>query len=142
MKKYEVALKIWLPETVKLALIEMCSFADASLSDIIRQTLFTYLYGRYDLMHSIEKGEHDFSFNASVKYSKVSTKSDKVELGKNAFDVKVWIAIKMKNDLQQLADKTGLKLSEFIREILISNLFGLTYLPEHDEMILLRIEFD
>jgi len=95
-------------------------------------------------MSLIEKGEYDFALSAPVKFSKVDRKTPRnkhiTEMGKNMFDVKVWIAEKMKNDLQELADKTELTLSEFIREILISNLFGHTYLPEHDEMILFRIE--
>lgn len=48
----------------------------------------------------------------------------------------------MNEDLQKLADKTGLKLSHFIHEILISNLFGHTYLSEREEMISFRIEFE
>ena len=48
----------------------------------------------------------------------------------------------MKEDLQEFAYQTNLKLSHFIREILISNLFGHTYLPERDEMFNFRIEFE
>ncbi len=145
VKTYDIALKIWLPEATKIALQEMCSFVDTTMSDIIRQTLFTYLYGRYDLMASIERGEQDFNLSHPIRFSRSGGKSsnnNSPELGKNRYDVKVWIATRMKNDLQLLADKADVTLSEFVREILISNLFGHTYFPERNELLLLTIEFE
>jgi len=139
---YDTALKFWLPEVMKTALIEMCGHANTTRSDIIRQTLFTYLYGRYDLFGLIEKGDSRFALTAPVKilFSRAaSTENRTPELGKNTEDVKVWIAKQMKDDLQLLADKTGLSLSHFIREILISNLFGHTYLPERKEIELFKM---
>jgi len=147
LKTNDIVLKIWLPESIKVALNEMTSYTDTSNSDFIRQTLFTYLYGRYDLMASIEKGEHDFALNGSIKFSKqASPPNDEVknrtpELGKNTYDIKVWISTKMKDDIQALADKSELKLSHFIREVLISNFFGHSYLSERNELINFRIEF-
>jgi len=143
LKTNDVALKIWLPESVNIAIKEMSSYTNTTNSDLIRQTLFTYLYGRYDLMASIEKGEHDFALNSPPVFSRRENSENRTpELGKNTYDEKVWIAKKMKNDLQELADKTDLALSHFIREILISNLFGHTYLYERNEMINFRVEFD
>ncbi len=59
---------IWLPEIVRNPLEEMCSYVDSTLLDIIRQTLIIYLYGRYDLMALVERGEHDFTLNANKMY--------------------------------------------------------------------------
>ncbi|MCP3850191.1 MAG: hypothetical protein GY694_08155, partial [Gammaproteobacteria bacterium] len=42
---------------------------DSTLLDIIRQTLIIYLYGRYDLMALVERGEHDFTLNANKMFS-------------------------------------------------------------------------
>jgi len=137
---YDTALKFWLPEVMKTALIEMCRYANTSSSDIIRQTLFTYLYGRYDLFGLIERGHKEFALSSSVLFSKSGKSENKTpELGKNTEDVKVWIAKKMKDDLQLLADKANLRLSHFVREILISNLFGHTYLPERKEIALFEM---
>jgi len=129
---YDTALKFWLPEAMEIALTEMCNYACTTRSDIIRQTLFTYLYGRYDLFGMVESGNTEFALKTPVLYSKSGTAKNKTsELGKNTEDVKVWIAKQMKDDLQTLADKHDLTLSHFIRETLISHLFGHIYLPEH-----------
>jgi len=137
---YDTALKFWLPEAMEIALTEMCSNAHTTRSDIIRQTLFTYLYGRYDLFSLIERGDTRFALSSPILFSKsVSTENKTPELGKNTEDVKVWIAKQMKDDLQALADKSNLTLSHFIREILISNLFGHTYLPERIDRELFKL---
>jgi len=41
-----------------------------------------------------------------------------------------------------LADKLGLTLSVFVRGILISNLFGHTYLYERKALIAMQVEFE
>ena len=145
VKKYDISIKIWLPEIVRNSLNEMCKYIDTNLSDIIRQTLFLYLYGRYDLMSLVEKGEHDFTLNANIMFSlSEPTKTKYInrtsELGKNMYGIKVSISSKMKEDLLILAEKLGLTLSVFIREILISNLFGHTYLHEREELLALYVE--
>jgi len=90
-----------------------------------------------------EKDEQDLSSYDTPSFSISSNTNNRTpELGKNTYDVKVWIAKLMKNDLQQLADETNLKLSHFIREIIISSLFGHTYLPEREKIILLRVEIE
>ena len=140
---YDTALKFWLPEVMKTAFIEMCNHANTTRSEIIRQTLFTYLYGRYDLFGLIERGDSRFALTSPALYSRaVSAENRSPELGKNTEDVKVWIAKQMKDDLQALADKSSLTLSHFIREILISNLFGHTYLPERFAVDLLQLTID
>lgn len=148
--RYDVALKVWLPEGIDLALKEMSDFSNTPVSTILRQTLYTYLYGSYDQMYAIEKNRDNFisegtslaSKPYSLSYIPDISSNRTPELGKNTYDVKLWIAKKMKEDLQKLADDTKIKLSVFIREILISKLFGHTYLSEREEMLSFRIEVD
>jgi len=145
LDNYDTALKFWLPEVMNTALIEMSNHVSTTRSDIIRQTLFTYLYGRYDLIGLIEKDDSNFALTApaQVLFSRApSTENRTPELGKNTEDVKVWIAKQMRDDLQSLADKAGINLSHFIREILISNLFGHTYLPDRKEVALFEMTSD
>jgi len=140
LNDYDVVLKFWLPEALDQILSEMCNYADTTRSDIIRQTLFLYLYGRYDLFGMHEKDDLRFALTAPIKFSR--TASSTPELGKNTEDVRVGIARKMKNDLQLLAEKKGIKLSQFIREILISNFLGHVYLPERDDVEDIKVEID
>lgn len=137
---YDTALKFWLPEVMKTALDELCEYTQTNRSALIRQILFSYLYGRYDFVKSIEKSELEFSFNAIPAFSRKASHENRTpELGKNIEDVKIMIAHQMKEDMNLLANKANLTLSHFVREILISNLFGHTYLPERKEIELFKM---
>ena len=55
-------------------------------------------------------------------------------LGKNIVPLKLFLHEKMKADLQVLADKAGLPLSQFVREILVSHFLGHTVWPERNTL--------
>jgi hypothetical protein len=150
----DVALKFWLPDLVGIMLDQSCKFANTTRSDFIRQNLFIYLYGRYDLMGLLEQRNHYyrldppsrmmFSRSAAPKSDTVSEPEPDImqDLGKNTEDLKVWIPVKMKEDIQKLADKASISLSEMIREIIISTLFGHTYLSARKELMQMEIEIE
>jgi len=144
LDNHDVALKFWLPEAIDTVLNEMCHYGNTNRSDLIRQTLFTYLYGRYDLFSLIERGNSSLALNSSpILFSKAPSNENRTpELGKNIVDVKVWLSTQIKNDLQILADNANISLSHFIRELLISNLLGHTYLPERESLQELVIELE
>lgn len=131
LDKCDVALKFWLPESVEKKIDEMCSFQDTSTSDLIRQILFIYLYGRYDLFGLIERQNYTFRLNNRPRfsYSLAKRSADYIPpppkpVEKSIADVKVWIPVRMKDDLQALATKAGKKPSAYVREVLITHLFG------------------
>jgi hypothetical protein len=148
----DVAIKFWLPELMDTILDESCSFFRTSRSDLIRQTLFAYLYGRYDLIGLLERKDCHYELTRPVLFSKRARPAqDSVEepepdimqdMGKNTEDLKVWIPRKMKIDIQVLADKASISLSEMIREIIISMLFGHTYLSVRKELMQMEIEVE
>jgi len=150
----DVAIKFWLPDLVGIMLNQSCEFADTTRSDFIRQNLFIYLYGRYDLMGLLEQRKHYyrldppshimFSRSAAPKNDTVSEPEPDIlqDLGKNTEDLKVWIPVKMKEDIQKLADKASISLSEMIREIIISTLFGHTYLSARKELMQMEIKVE
>jgi len=150
----DVAIKFWLPDLVGILLDQSCRFADTTRSDFIRQNLFIYLYGRYDLMGLLEQRDQHyrlyppsrvmFSKNKSPKNESVAKPEPNImhDLGKNTEDLKVWIPNKMKTDIQALADKASISLSEMIREIIISMLFGHTYLSARKELMQIKIEVE
>jgi len=99
----------------------------------------------------IERKDFNYQLTRPVLFSKrrVTPSEDSVEepdimqdLGKNTEDLKVWIPRKMKEDIQALADKASISLSEMIREILISMLFGHTYLSSRKELMQMEIEVE
>lgn len=134
---YDVSIKFWLPDLLKTAIEEMTAFANTSESDLLRQILFSYLYGRYDLFGLIERGDHRFALNSPALFSRaeiiVSEHVDQPSqpyLGKNDCDVMIRISTQIKQDLTALAEKQNQPLSVFIRHLLVRNLFGHTFMPE------------
>jgi hypothetical protein len=55
-------------------------------------------------------------------------------LGKNIVPLKLFLHEKMKADLQALADKAGIPLSQFVREILVSHFLGHAVWPERNAL--------
>jgi len=150
LKYGDVAIKFWLPELMDTVLAELCTKFDTSRSDLIRQTLFTYLYGRYDLIGLIERNDQHYQLNGTVRFSMAPAPDSVTEpepdlmqdMGKNTEDLKVWIPVRMKADIQKLAEKASISLSEMIREIIISTLFGHTYLSARKELMQMEIEIE
>jgi len=148
----DVAIKFWLPELMGTMLEQSCSVLDTSRSDLIRQILFTYLYGKYDWLGMYERRETHYQlrpessplFSRSPSPEAVAKPAPNMmkDLGKNTEDLKVWIPRKMKEDIQVLADKFSISLSEMVREIIISTLIGHTYLSARKELMQMKIEVE
>lgn len=49
--------------------------------------------------------------------------------------IKLWLPKRLRDDLQVLADHTGIRLSQYVREIVISRLLGHGTLPKRPEML-------
>ena len=56
------------------------------------------------------------------------------ELGKNIVPIKIWIPKRLRDDLQTLADHAEVKISQYVREIIISRLLGHGMVPLRPEM--------
>lgn len=134
----DVAIKIWLPEPVDTRLTELCDYFSESRPRLLRSVYFVYLYGRYEFEQMRIKslglfssmGEPLFSQAPSQSVTHRSGPATTPELGKNDRDVKLWLPSKLRDDLQQIADKTKTPLSQLLREVLASTLFGHSYLPD------------
>lgn len=133
LEECDVALKFWLSEIVEKKIDEMCSFQDTSASDLIRQILFIHLYGRYDLFGMIERQITTFDLSRRIACEasfalapRTDFEADETTkpVQKNIADIKVWIPARMKEDLQALAKSAGKKLSVYVREVIITHLFG------------------
>ena len=150
LERGDVAIKFWLPELMRDILDQNCAFLNTGRSDLVRQTLFTYLYGNHDWLGFYERNESHYSLKPEVRalFSRSAPKPGEEvkepnimkDLGKNIEDLKVWIPKRMKEDILALADKASLTLSEMIREILISMFIGHTYLSTRNELLQMKIE--
>jgi len=154
LEQGDVAIKIWLPELMGDILDQNCSGLNTGRSDLVRQMLFTYLYGKHDWFGLYERNESHYSLkpNRGIRFSRSAVEEPEgvlyqrqnitKDLGKNIEDLKVWIPQKMKEDIQSLAARSAISLSEMIREIIISTLIGHTYLSARNELLQMRIEVD
>lgn len=133
MSMNDRALKIHLPEAALVALNELVKKHHSSLATLIRHVLFLYLYGRYDLIALLEREHYQFDLinHTSGRFMRVVDAENRTaDLGKNDQDVKTWIPAQMYTDLEQAAEAHDVPLSVFVREIIVSYLFGHVALPE------------
>lgn len=139
----DMAIKFWLPELMGTILDESCAMLETTRSDLIRHTLFTYLYGRYDWLGMFERRETHYQLNREPQvFYQGAIPNVTRDMGKNTADLKVWIPRKLKEDIQNLADKADISLSEMIREIIISTMIGHTYLANRGELLQMKIEVE
>lgn len=136
------ALKFWLPELVAQALEELSDLQGQTMSAMLREFLLTHAYGAYATAtlkntnpNCLKDSEIFFSIGGSGYEKKRSPTYWVPELGKNIAPIKVWIPSQLKDDLQILAGHVEIKLSQYVREIVISRLLGHGTLPMRPEML-------
>lgn len=145
LREHDTALKFWLPEPAAEAVKELCERNGDSMSEALRQFFAQHCYGIYAFQVMNETIPGLFRDPAPAMFSRRPTElppgKKRVdtywvpELGKNVMPIKVWIPTRMRSDLQALADHVGIKLSQYVREIVISRLLGHGTLPKRPEMI-------
>lgn len=136
----DAELRVWLPELCKKALDETVAHVQLTGSRYLRELFVIYLYGVHELMRMrAEKSGLYFDppppppsprDKNAVMYSRASGKDVIPGLGKNIVALKIFLPQKIKDDLQGMADKAGIPLSQFVREILVSHFLGHTLWPE------------
>lgn len=159
----KVSVKVWLPEPIDLILRELADYFSLSRTELIKQTLFIYVYGRYrfeqmrlqkegffrqlpmfsrsgdrtkaPLRKLSKKEQEELKRQVEASSGDSDEPATQASLGKNFFNYKVWMPTLLRDDAARLADHAGIKLSHFIREVLISTYMGHLRLPERDEML-------
>ncbi len=132
------AVKFWVPEPVWTALQELAAYYDSDLSTVVRHVLFVHVYGQYDLLALAERGDQRFMPQGDREalldvpmYSRsASAENRTAALGKNDQDMKVWVPEALADGIDGLAGAAGISRSEYIREMLVSHLFGRKQLPD------------
>ena len=138
-------LRIWLPEPLRLAMNQVTQYLDTTLSKYLREYFVVYLYGNHVLIDMYRnhtgifyqppnEATSDDGFNATM-YSRVRSVEFIPGLGKNIVPLKIFLNAQIKSDLQSLADKSEMALSQFVREILVSHFLGHTVWPERQQML-------
>ncbi|MDO9050534.1 MAG: hypothetical protein Q7U70_03470 [Methylotenera sp.] len=136
----DTELRIWIPEPLNVAMKEAADFLRVSLSKHLRELFVIYLYGLHELLCMKENKTGIFhpppppKPDNGIRFSRARVVDYIPGLGKNIVPLKLFLHEKMKADLQVLADKAGLPLSQFVREILVSHFLGHTVWPERNSL--------
>ncbi|MGZ8982773.1 MAG: hypothetical protein ACXW11_02320 [Methylotenera sp.] len=132
-------LRVWVPESLNVAMKEAVRYLNERLSEHLRQLLVVYLYGAHELLCMSENETGIFHpepppepRGSQVMFSRARVVDYIPGLGKNIVPLKLFLHEKMKADLQALADKAGVPLSQFVREVLVSHFLGHTVWPERN----------
>jgi hypothetical protein len=141
-------LRVWLPEAGRTALDEITERTGMVAAKYLREFFVIYLYGMHELLkmqttseglyyiqppnppRPPEESNTEKNLNQDVFFSRAPTVECIPGLGKNIIPLKVFLPARIKNDLQVLADKVGIPLSQFTREVLVAHCFGHTFYPE------------
>lgn len=137
----DTVIKIKLPESIQDLLNELNNKRQINRSQLVRELLFGYVYGWYllELMYQKKEG---FYWDSGLRFSRKELSDEEKpqpepipynlapELGKNIYDLKVWLPSTLINELNILAEKTGITTSHFCREVLVGALMGRSTLPE------------
>jgi hypothetical protein len=117
-----VPLKVWLPETIEAMVEELARQRDLPKSTLIGHFLFAHLYGWHDLELVLAHGGGRLG-NPPLDVQSRSP-GYRAELGKSVADVRLFVAPRMKADLERLADIQGLKLSAYARRVVLDQVLG------------------
>ncbi len=141
LSRNDIAFKFWIPESVEQALNEMSDLVSLSNSEFLRHFLIIHCYGLYAYTTMLDSNPRMFKGDRDEVLFSIRTPSGKridtywvTELGKNVAPIKVWIPSRLRRDLEILAKHVNLTPSNYVREILISRLFGHGMLPKRPEM--------
>jgi hypothetical protein len=142
LSENSAVLRLWLPEAGRIALNQTTKNSGMVGAKYIREFFVSYLYGAHELlrMRSMKEGlyyvplpkylsETGEGASGGIKFSRAPSVEYIPGLGKNIFPFKVFLPQRIKDDLQVLADKVDIPLSQFVREILITHFFGQTFWP-------------
>ncbi|MGQ0622907.1 MAG: hypothetical protein ACT4QA_23875 [Panacagrimonas sp.] len=118
-----IPLRFWLSERLDELLSDLQRSSNTSRSECVRAVFAHYLYGTHGRPQA-------HAGPAKSVCRRGSWGGRAPELGKNCVDAKLWLAPTMRNDLARRAERAGLTLSHFAREVLITHLLGHNYLPQ------------
>lgn len=144
LAEHDYPVKIWMPQAVWDALVELADYHEGDLSKVIRHILFVHVYGHFDYLAQLERGLSNFSphrcsaadkedgqdeadgpENLEMIFSRPTDSNHRTkDLGKNNHDVKVFVPKGFSEEIEDLATQARIPRSEYMRGALIMYLFG------------------
>ncbi len=132
----KAVLRLWLPVPLKTAMDESMAEMEVTASKYLREFFVVYLYGAHELLRM--KAEKTGLYyepppvprSERVFFSRAPSVDCIPGLGKNIEATKIYIPQKIKADLESLANRAGVPLARYTRELLVSHFLGHTVWSE------------
>lgn len=132
----DAVLRLWLPLPLKTAMDESVTTMGVTGAKYLREFFVVHLYGAHELLR-MKADKTGLYFvpppaqrSEQVMFSRTATVECIPGLGKNIVAAKIKIPQKIKDDLNLLANRVGVPLSRYTRELLVSHFLGHTVWPE------------
>lgn len=133
LQKNNSEVRFWVPELVGKALKNNASFRGETMAYYIRSIFFRHCYGEYILIYQEQLQYHEAIDYKKVDYHKYMPLKDPIywvpQLGKNIYPIKLALPSKTNRDLHKLANHYSITVSQYLRETIISNVFGHGMVP-------------
>ncbi len=132
----DATIKFWVPQIVADAIKDASSFHGRTMAAYLREHLYQHCYGEYIFIYLQQlklRDSEDAVFHQEHVSHYVSIKDPVYwvpHLGKNIFPIRLELPAKTKMHLEKLADHYDIALSQYIREVVISRVFGQGMLPQ------------
>jgi len=134
MKTCDAVLKVWVPQPLDRVLDQAVVQFGNSKVLIVRSALLIHVYGRYRLDQLVVHGlwgDHR-SYDWKIRFSRavdgpprVAPRTEFIEQhGKSIEALRVHLPARLKVDLEALAARSGYRVSEYSRRVLIEYFFG------------------
>lgn len=137
LNKQQSQLRVWLPESAKIGLLEVVKRQRTSLTAFLTEYFVTYLYGYHELLRMRDQriGLYEpVPISPGVRYNAEAVPDFTPKLGKNLYAIKIFVAERLKNDLERRAEKSNVSLGELSRALICQHLFGRDYGLPSDEI--------
>lgn len=134
----DTEIRLWLPDQVKRALIEICEHLDVSITIYLTEFFATYLFGVHEIMRMRQNATGLYAHGAAQPSGTKTGAEDETaedqdtteyddpipELGKNIFSLKIFLPSPVKAGLQGRANLARVPLGRFARAMICAHVFG------------------
>lgn len=125
----DVAVKVWLPQKLVVALDLISAEVDNSRPDVLRAVLFEHVHGKAELARMSDwQRRRPPAVDSGIKFSARRREEDPAAglriLGKAVEDLKLWMPTPLRASLVDLASAEAMGLSDYVRKVLVYRLLG------------------
>lgn len=133
-------IKFWLPDRLLTAVDGLAEYFDNTRSRLLRGLLFVHVYGMvaFESMRCRHLGLFDPQIridDGEMMKASRNGSATTAHLGKSRNNLKLHLPSRLREDLQRLVARSGVPLSQYLREVLVSVFLGYGQLPARRDLV-------